>query len=137
MKSFVVESTIMTQKSFTVSGWSGGASGLGFRISARQRALHFPKEIKIITLHLPRLSDPIIVDLSNKHGFWNKCPELMNKHTKNWLIENGYERGGKNWSHGNPPKFTLTQINQGEFRITEEGEETNHESEIYSSSQSR
>ncbi len=102
------------QQSFTVSGWTGGQSGLGFKMSKANRNSYFPKNIKKITIHLSKSNKTISVDLSNKHGFWNKCPELANVETKAWLLQNGYERGGKLWKHGYPPKFTLTKIKSDE-----------------------
>jgi hypothetical protein len=97
-----------------VTAWNNGThdsrgKGYGIRIGKRNRHL-FEQDWQSIALSIEG-DDFIEVKITS--AFWRDCPEVRNEHIGQWLILNKFAP----WKKHEPPKFMLTKLGGGEFRL--------------------
>lgn len=97
-----------------VTAWNNGSTGYGFQLSKNDRDKYINKNWKSIILSLP-FQDGIKETECNicKESFWDRCPELIDKEIKFFLVE----RNLTTWEKRNPPKFEMIQVKENHFKI--------------------
>ena len=101
------------------TAWNDGkhlptGGGYGLHVPLADRNAQFKKRWSTVTLELRCGSryTPVVVNTS-KASFWRDCSELISRDIGAWLINNGQAH----WPRGSPPRFTVTAIRPGLFRV--------------------
>ena len=95
--------------------WKGGSSShpqYGIRVGYPNRRAYFKQDWTSIEVEMDGRS----YYFNLTPGFWNQCPEFRDRGTpviREWLRKHRI----LNWASGNPPKFELTPLGNGRFRL--------------------
>ncbi|MCG6950613.1 MAG: hypothetical protein LJE93_16995 [Acidobacteria bacterium] len=94
-----------------VSGWYDGHSTYGLRILEADVSLYFRPEWEQVTVYLPDVTDPVVVQLTE--SFWEGSPELRSPAVKTFFARHGLAP----WQKKQPPKLELVPLGEGVFRL--------------------
>ena len=110
----------MANTTFSATAWNNGkwhasGAGYGLKVSVADRDRFFRKDWRSVTLHLVAGSGFVDVDVNcAKDSFWNgTCRELIARDIGRWLLELDLAP----WPKGRPPRFDLSPIEPGVFRV--------------------
>ena len=102
------------------TAWNNGnhsktGAGYGFKVIKKDRDNHFVRRWKIVTVELPVPNGYRNVRINiDKDSFWSSaCRELISKEIGQWLQLQGLAP----WPKNLPPKFQVTVLSPGNFRI--------------------
>lgn len=99
-----------------VTAWNNGQqnpNGTGYGIRVGKRNRHLFNELVNFNLSIEE-GEYFSVNITN--GFWNQCPEFRSTEIGIWFRNNNLAP----WTHGNPPSFYLTKLNENHFRLDRE-----------------
>ena len=94
------------------SSYSNTGGGYGLTIRPTDRDRYFNRAWHTVTLDLPGESELVTANVK-KRGFWNGCRHLIHKEIGIWLIKHGFGP----WEKGSPPRFELTPLGGGRFKL--------------------
>lgn len=100
------------------TAWNNGkhdrfGNGYGFKVPIDDRDRYFDRFRDIAILVLPESNAEIRVN-TRKQSFWTEtCHELICKELGAWLIREGLAP----WPAGRPPRFLVSVLGEGRFRI--------------------
>ena len=95
------------------SKWHASGAGYGLKVSAADRDRSFNRNWRSGTLRPVTKSRFVEVNCA-KDSFWNRtCRELIASDVGRWFIELGVAP----WPTGTPPRFDLSPIETGIFRV--------------------
>ena len=110
----------MTDIKFPATAWNNGhwqdsGAGYGLKVATTDRDRFFQRDWRFVTLRLVVESGFVDVDVNcAKDSFWNgTCRELIARDVGRWFINLGLAR----WPNGSPPRFDLSPIKAGVFRV--------------------
>ena len=110
----------MANGTFSATAWNNGrwhasGAGYGLKVSVADRDRFFQKDWRTVTLRLVAGSRLVDVDVNcAKDSFWNgTCRELISRDIGRWLSDLGLAP----WPKGQPPRFDLSPIKPGVFRV--------------------
>ena len=110
----------MTYTKFSATAWNNGqwrpgGAGYGLKVSVTNRDSFFRRDWRSVTLRLVVDSGFVDVEVNcAKDSFWNgTCRELVARDIGRWFIDLGLAP----WPHGRPPRFDLSPLAPGLFRV--------------------
>ena len=110
----------MTNDSFSATAWNNGqwhvgGAGYGLKVSVADRDRFFRRNWRTVTLRLVAESAVAEAEVNcAKDSFWNgTCRELIARDIGRWLTVLGLAP----WPKGRPPRFTMSLIAPGVFRV--------------------
>ena len=110
----------MTAIKFPATAWNNGqwhasGAGYGLKVSVADRDRCFRRDWRTVTLRLAADSGFVDVEVNcAKDSFWNgTCRELIARDVGRWFFDLGLAP----WPKGRPPRFDLSPIKPGVFRV--------------------
>ena len=110
----------MTNKAFSATAWNNGqwhasGAGYGLKLAVADRDRFFRRDWRSVTLRLVDESGSVDVEVNcAKDSFWNgTCRELIGREIGRWFLDLGMAP----WRTGRPPRFNLTPVEPGVFRV--------------------
>ena len=110
----------MTNEAFSATAWNNGqrharGAGYGLNLAVADRDRFFRRDWRSVTLRLVDESGSVDVEVNcAKDSFWNgTCRELIAREIGRWFLDLGLAP----WPTGRPPRFNLTPVEPGVFRV--------------------
>ena len=110
----------MKNEKFPATAWNNGqwhtnGAGYGLKVSVADRDRFFLRDWHSVTLRLVAESGSVDVKVNcAKNSFWNgTCRELIAREIGRWFLNLGLAP----WPKGRPPRFDLSPVEPGVFRV--------------------